>query len=197
MAKVIQLFTEPGEKLGFTRAAKKKKKSERQLSLFNQDTLVIKLPFRYKTFDQALFLDEHKDPFAKEAYRKAIEEGDCIADSYCNLGILHSESDEWEDAFDCFSKALLNDPRHFEAHFNLGNLYFDQNDFRLAKLHFEMTNIIEPEFANSYFNLGLLYATVEDYENSFASFKKYIELVPPEEAEKAREFMENMKKTYN
>jgi tetratricopeptide (TPR) repeat protein len=197
MAKVIQLFEEPGSKMGYKKASKSKSKNgnEGQLTLFSQDALVIKLPFRYKTFDQALFLDEHRDPFAKEAYHKAIEEGDCVADSYCNLGILYSEQGEWEEAYDCFSKALINDPRHYEAHFNLGNLYFDKNDYRLARLHFEMANIIEPGFANSYFNLGLLYASVGDIENACTSFKKYIKLVPEEEASKAVEFMNNMKKT--
>jgi len=198
MAKVIQLYREPGPKLGFTKAAQKRTKNcrEGQFSLFNQDAPVIKLPFRYKTFDQALFLDEHNDPFAKEAYRKAIEAGDCVADSYCNLGILHSENNEWEDAFDCFSKALINDPRHYEAHFNLANLYFDKNDFRLAKLHFEMAIIIEPTFANSYFNLGLLYASLGNFEKSCSSFRKYISLVPEEEAKKARDFMESMKNNF-
>jgi tetratricopeptide (TPR) repeat protein len=197
MAKVIQLYREPGAKIGYTKASKKRKKNdtEGQLALFNNDAPVIKLPFRYKTFDQALFLDEHKDPFAKEAYRKAIDEGDYVADSYCNLGILHSENGEWEEAFDCFSRALINDPRHYEAHFNLANLYFDKNDFRLAKLHYEMANIIEPFFANSYFNLGLLYATMGDFDKSVECFQNYIALVPEEEAKKALEFIDNMKKT--
>lgn len=196
MAKVIQLYREPGPKPGFTKAEKiKKKDKEGQLGLFGQDALVIKLPFRYKTFDQALFLDEHNDPFAKEAYRKAIEEGDCIADSYCNLGILHSENKEWEEAFDCFSKALVNDPRHYEAHFNLANLYFDKNDYRLAKLHFEMANIIEPSFPNSYFNLGLLFASTGQIKKAYSAFQKYISLVPEDEAVKAREFMDNFKDT--
>jgi tetratricopeptide (TPR) repeat protein len=196
MARVIQLYREPGVKIGFTRASKKKKKDkDGQLSLFITDAPVIKLPFRYKTFDQALFLDEHNDPFAKEAYRKAIEEGDFVADAYCNLGILYSEKGEWEEAFDCFSRAVINDPRHYEAHFNLANLYFDKNDFRLALLHYEMANIIEPYFANSYFNLGLLYATIGDMDKSLECFEKYIHLVPEDEAQKAVEFIDNIKKT--
>lgn len=197
MAKVIQLYREPDTKFGYTKAARKKRRCEPagQLSLFNQEAPVIKLPFRYKTFDQALFLDEHKDPFAKEAYRKAIEEGDFVADSYCNLGILYSESGEWEEAFDAFSRALINDPRHYEAHFNIANLYFDKNDYRLAKLHFEMAITIEPEFANSYFNLGLLYAAMGDFDESVNCFEKYIKLVPVEDAQKAIEFIDNMKRT--
>jgi tetratricopeptide (TPR) repeat protein len=197
MAKVIQLYREPGAKIGFTRASKKRTKNgiEGQLTLFNSEAPVIKLPFRYKTFDQALFLDEHNDPFAKEAYRKAIEAGDNIADSYCNLGILYSEHDEWEEAFDCFSRAIINDPRHHESHFNIANLYFDKNDFRLAKLHYEMANIIDPFFANSYFNLGLLYATIGDFDKSLECFEKYITLVPADEANKAAEFIESLKKS--
>jgi tetratricopeptide (TPR) repeat protein len=195
MANVIQLYEEPESKIGFTRASRKKKKGEKdQLSLFNGDAPVIKLPFRYKTFDQALFLDERKDPFAIEAYKKAIEAGDFVADSYCNLGILYSEHGEWEGAYDCFSRALLNDARHHEAHFNLANLYFDRNDLRLAKLHYEMANIIEPYFANSYFNLALLNATVGDFDSAVECFERYITLVPEDEGKKAAEFIENIKK---
>jgi tetratricopeptide (TPR) repeat protein len=197
MAKVIQLYREPGVKIGYTRASRKKKKAgkEGQFTLFSNDAPVIKLPFRYKTFDQALFLDEHRDPFAKEAYKKAIEEGDFVADSYCNLGILYSENGEWEEAYDSFSRALMHDPRHHEAHFNLANLYFDKNDFRLAKLHYEMANIIEPYFANAYFNMGLLYATIGDFESSVQCFRKFITLVPEDEAQKALEFIDNLKKS--
>jgi tetratricopeptide (TPR) repeat protein len=56
-----------------------------------------------------------------------------------------------------------------------------------------MAVIIEPAFANSYFNLGLLYASIGDFNNAYSNFKKYISLVPEEDAKKAREFMEDLK----
>ena len=82
--------------------------------------------------------DERGDSRAAELYGKAIDEQDCVADAFCNLGIIESQSGNTIKAFHCFTTSLKHNPRHSEAHYNLGNLYFDLNDFRLAQIHFEM-----------------------------------------------------------
>ena len=43
-------------------------------------------------FEQALLSDERGDERAAELYRKAIEQQDCVADAFCNLGIIHSQT---------------------------------------------------------------------------------------------------------
>ena len=80
-----------------------------------------------------MLLDEREDRRAADSYRRAIAEGDCPADAYCNLGIIESKAGRMAKAFDCFTKSLEHDPRHFESHYNLGNLYFEEDNLRLAQ----------------------------------------------------------------
>src|SRR5687768_2668278 len=146
-------------------------------------------------FEQALLSDERGDERAADLYRKAIEQEDCVADAFCNLGIIHSQSSNVLKAFDCFTTCLKNDPRHSEAHYNLANLYFDQNDFRLAQLHFEMAAEMEPGFANAFFNLALVQAINNDLEAALAALARYQQLVSEEEGRIAQELVEGLRKS--
>ena len=100
-------------------------------------------------------MDERHDDRAEELYRRAIAEGDLVADAYCNLGIIASQAGRIAKAFDCFTKSLEHHSRHFESHYNLGNLYLEGDNLRLAKMHYELAAKINPTFPNLYFNLGL------------------------------------------
>jgi len=135
------------------------------------------------------------DSKAAELYEKAIEEGDCVADAYCNLGIIESQKGNTTKAFDCFTTSLKHDPRHSEAHYNLGNLYFDANDFRLAQMHYEMAAEVDPSFPNVYFNLALVQAINNDLTAAVSALTKYQELVSGDEGRNADELLRNLKKT--
>lgn len=133
------------------------------------------------TFEEALMLDEEGNVKAKEVYEKAIQQGDSIADAYCNLGILESEQKNYTKAIDCFTRGLKEDPRHFEAHYNLANLYAEVGNLPLAKLHYQMSIEIEPDFPNSHFNLGLTLAMNKEIDQAIQSLLAYRSLVTLEE----------------
>ena len=126
---------------------------------------------------------------------KAIEEQDCVADAYCNLGIIESQKGNTTKAFDCFTTSLKHDPRHSEAHYNLGNLYFEVNDFRLAQIHYEMAAEVDPSFANVYFNLALVQAINNELAAAISALTKYQELVPEDEGRNADELLRNLKQS--
>ena len=168
MGNILQFPAEPPSKFGFERVKKRKKtESDRldQLNLFTPASSgqVLHLPRNVNPFEEALLLDEHGDRRAGESYLRAISEGDCVADAYCNLGILESQAGRTAKAFDCFTKSLEHDPRHLESHYNLANLYFEVGDLRLARMHYEMAPELDPSFPNIYFNLGLVLAMDKDY----------------------------------
>ena len=146
-------------------------------------------------FEQALLFDERGDPKAAELYARAIEEQDCVADAYCNLGIIESQNGNTGKAFDCFTTSLKHDPRHSEAHYNLGNLYFDVNDFRLAQVHYEMASEVDSAFANAYFNLALVQAINNDFSAAVTALGKYQELVSEEEGRIAGELLQSLRKS--
>jgi tetratricopeptide (TPR) repeat protein len=147
------------------------------------------------TFEQALLCDERGDLRAADLYACAIENHDCVADAYCNLGILESKRGNTAKAFDCFTTALKHDPRHSEAHYNLASLYFEVNDFRLAQIHYEMAAEVDPSFANVFFNLALVQSINHELASAIDTLTRYQQLVSKDEARNADELLRNLRQT--
>ncbi|MDZ4714160.1 MAG: tetratricopeptide repeat protein [Cytophagales bacterium] len=191
MAKVVKFPIQPPEKFGFRRVRKKREapaKRSSQLNLFTGGK-VIKL-HQLSAFDEALLLDENNDKSAKEHYLKAIEEGDSVADAYCNLGIIESKLRSYPKAIDCFTLSLKEDPRHFESHYNLANLYAEINNLPLAKVHYQTSIVLEPDFPNSYFNLGLTLAMNQEVDAAINTLLEYRRLASDDEHKQVDELIE-------
>ncbi|MEP6570643.1 MAG: MerR family transcriptional regulator, partial [Acidobacteriota bacterium] len=103
-----------------------------QLSLF-RGADVSRVAHLRTPFEEALVLDDQNDPKAIESYLEAINDGDNVAEAYCNLGIINKDLGDVGKALDNFTLALKHEPRHVEAHYNLGNLYFDAGQLPLAR----------------------------------------------------------------
>jgi len=150
-----------------------------QLNLFRVEPA--RLARLLTPFEEALLLHERGDSQAAEHYLEAINEGDNVAEAYCNLGIINLERGQLSNALDNFTLSLKNDPRHVEAHYNLANLYYDAGDLHLAKLHYEAAAQIEPGFSLVYFNLSLVYHKLGDLSAASATLEKYRQLEPEDE----------------
>ncbi len=198
VGKILQFVPPQPDKFGFERVSKRKKKSgasPAQLNLFSPGGHVLHLPPNTSPFEEALLLDERDDERAEVAYRRAIDEGDDAADAYCNLGIIMSKRGLTAKAFDCFTRSLEQDPRHFESHYNLGNLYFEAKDLSLARVHYEIAAKVEPDHASVYFNLGLVEAMANDLHSAIQSLKKYKSLATLDEGSKANDLLENLQRS--
>src|SRR4051812_18301569 len=86
----------PGDatRLGYSRVRKRSRRTDDP----NQLDLFLPTPARISNFapalspfEQALLCDERGDVQAAELYARAIENQDCVADSFCNLGIIESK----------------------------------------------------------------------------------------------------------
>ena len=184
MAKVVRFPDPTPEKFGPQRVQKKKAGTgvERhgQLNLFAGGK-VVRLN-QLSPFEEALMLDDQGDTAkARTRYLKAIEEGDSIADAYCNLGILESQEGNSVKAIDCFTRCLKEEPRHYEAHYNLANLYAEVGNFALSKEHYQIAIEVEPTFTNSYFNLGLTLAMNKEFKEAVQVLHQYRTLTPKED----------------
>src|SRR5260370_30102282 len=116
----ILKFPAQASKFGYKRVKQRARPPENpnQLHLFPQPTAqILNFAPELSFFEYALVLDERGDQKAAELYLRAIQEQDCVADSYCNLGIIQSKQGNITKAFDCFTTSLAHNPRHFEAHF--------------------------------------------------------------------------------
>lgn len=192
MTKVVQFPFSSPQKFGFRPVRKRKSKADAkgQLDLFSGGRIV-KLN-QLSPFEEALLLDEQQHDRAVAMYEEAIRQIDAIADSYCNLGIIYSQRQDYSKAVDCFTKSLKEDPRHFEAHYNLANVYAELGNLPLAKLHYQVAIEIEPEFSNGYFNLGLTYARNHEWQAAIDALSQYLLRVSLEEGKQARELIQQM-----
>jgi tetratricopeptide (TPR) repeat protein len=183
MAKIIQFSAHPEpEKFGLQRARTKKggQIKRGQLNLFTGGKIV-KLN-QLSIFEEALLIDDQGDKkTARQQYLKAIEVGDCVADAYCNLGILESQDGNYTKAIDCLTLCLKHEPRHYEAHYNLANLYAEVGNYSLAKLHYQISIEVEPSFTNCYFNLGLTLAMNREYNEAVNMLSRFKHLTPGED----------------
>lgn len=205
MGEILRFPAKQPSKFGFERVGRRKKANPDQLGLFPRESgRVLRFPvgmsrctpesLRLSPFEEALLMDEHNEKGAEDSYRRAIAEGDHPADAYCNLGIMESKAGKTEKAFDCFTRSLEYDPRHFESHYNLGNLYYEIGDLRLAKMHYELAAGIDDGFSNLYFNLGLVLALLDEKKAAVEAFVRYKQLAPPDEGGKADNLINELKK---
>jgi tetratricopeptide (TPR) repeat protein len=194
MAQILKLPVQ-ASRLGYRRVKKRAQPApgQDQMDLFPRPTAqILDFASELAPFEQALF-DERGDERATELYLKAIDQQDCVADAFCNLGIIESQKGNTMKAFDCFTTSLKHDPRHSEAHYNLGNLYFELNDFRLAQVHFEMAGEIDPSFANAWFNLALVQMINNNAAAVQTALGRYRQLVSEKEAQLAEDLLDELK----
>jgi tetratricopeptide (TPR) repeat protein len=152
-----------------------------QMSLFRPEGGQVQVARLLTPFEEALLLHERGDVKASEFYVEAINEGDNVAEAYCNLGIIELDRGNTIGALENFTQSLKNDPRHVEAHYNLANLYYDAGDFPLARLHYEAATQIEPNFSLVYYNLALVYHRLNNVPAATESLNRYKELEPSDE----------------
>jgi len=201
MAEILKFPDLKPSKFGYKKAktVRKGKKIDPelygQLNLFSKPAQVFHLTSNLTPFEEALMYDEMNNEKAAELYRKAIAQKDSVADAYCNLGIIESKKGNTAEAFDCFTKSLKVNPRHFESHFNLANLYFDEGDFKLAELHYNLAKKFDTDFPNLFFNLGLVQAVNREFDAAINSFQTYKNMVSDEEEKKADELLKNLKQS--
>ena len=98
MAKIVKLNVDHPHKFGLEKVRPRKKRRKNkledagQLNLFStpvHEAKVVEFQSDASPFEQAIHFEEAKAKAeAKEFYAKAIKSGDCVADAYCNLGIL-------------------------------------------------------------------------------------------------------------
>ena len=194
MAKVIKFpFKSTGR---FDHKPVRKSRAEKleekgQLNIFDtaKKSKIVALDKDSNLFESALTSHDSDSEQASLLYRKAIDRGDHVADSYCNLGILESQKGNQTAAIDCLTKAMEKDPRHYEAHFNLANIYADAGNNKLAKLHYEVALQVDNNDPNLHYNLAIVLASLEEFNESLKALQSYFELTGGQSDPDAEKFM--------
>lgn len=201
MGKVINFPISGERKLGFKRAKKRRRRdleAHGQLNLFSSVKKARTVNFleQSKPFEHALTLDEQgKTDQAAVFYLEAIKLGQSLPEAYCNLGIIQSEKEQFNEAIDSFTQCLKTDPRHYEAHYNLGNVYYELGSLPLARMHYEVCTTLATEFSSAYYNLGLVLTMEKEYHQAMHAFNKYCRLTPGEDHTNVNKLIESLQKT--
>ena len=69
---------------------------------------------------------------------------------------LDGERETWNEAADCYRRAIELDPTFADAHCNLGSLLFNRGRRDEAKRHFDRTVELAPRHVEGHLNLGTL-----------------------------------------
>ena len=113
-----------------------------------------------------------------EAYQKALELDPKSAGALVNLGTLHFNARNWEEAERYYHQALEADPGYSLAHFDLANLYDERGDRVKALAHYEAALRISPHYADAHYNVALLYQGSNQPMKALRHWTAYLKLDP-------------------
>jgi len=131
-------------------------------------------------FERGLELEQTGAPLEEiiEAYRKACDMDPASAGALVNLGTVHFNARDWQQAERNYRKAIEVDPKYSLAHFNLGNLYDERGERVEALNHYLAALKIHPNYADAHYNVALLYQSIGQPLNAVRHWKLYLKLDP-------------------
>jgi tetratricopeptide (TPR) repeat protein len=113
-----------------------------------------------------------------EAYEKALELDPQSAGALVNLGTIHFNARDWDQAERYYMEALLADPEYALAHFDLANLYDERGERTQAMEHYQAALNISPNYADAHYNLALLYQVSNQPMKAVRHWTTYLKLDP-------------------
>ncbi len=131
-------------------------------------------------FEKGVALEQNGGPVgeAAAAYRKAVELDPGCSGAWLNLGTVHFNLRQWEQAEACYGKALETRADYGLAHYNLGNLCDATGRPREAIEHYKKALEIDPSYADAHYNLALLYQSVDEPLSALRQWRIYLRLEP-------------------
>ena len=111
-------------------------------------------------------------------YRRSIELWPSYEHALNNLGNLLRNKGQFEEAENCFSKALALNPKFAACHMNLGILQTNLNQFHLAEQSYNEALNLRRGYPDCHFNIGTLYLKMNKKEKAELSFERAIQQDP-------------------
>lgn len=113
-----------------------------------------------------------------DQYQDLVNSKRNYAKGYFNLGWVHGEMGDAENALTFYQKALAIKPNYANAHYNLGNYYRDHGKLDEAIQNYEKILKINPRYHNAYLNLGVCFGLKGDDRRAIELYKKAVALRP-------------------
>lgn len=123
-----------------------------------------------------------KIELAEEGYLICMEAEFRLFDCLHNLGILYTETQNFQKAEYVYLQMIEMRPDYMDAYFNLGNIYSNLGYTENAIRIYQMAREANPNFVNIYNNLGILYKNADNYAEAFSAYKSGLLIEPKNEA---------------
>ena len=147
-----------------------------------QDALAINPRLVLGHFNLGLVLERigRRDE-AIASYRRALELEPGNTEVLFTLGSCLQKSgqtEQFEQAIECFSRVIALEPKHFKAQLNLGTVQFSLRRLEDALASFTRAIALEPDDALAHYDLGSVYLQLNRLEDACACFERSIEINP-------------------
>lgn len=127
-------------------------------------------------FERAMELEEMDTPAAIDAYERAIRLRRDSGEIWINLGRLHAEGGNTEQAARCFHEALALDPADATALYNLGVVAQDEGRDGDAIELYHRALRIDAALAEAHYNLATLFDRGGDARSAIRHINEYRKL---------------------
>lgn len=107
---------------------------------------------------------------------EAISANSANARLHFHLGAVYLRQRNFEAAQASFLRALQLNPGYVECYSNLGSLFMVQEKYPEAITAFSRFRAARPEIAGTYFYMGLAFDKLNDVENAFSHYRRFLEL---------------------
>lgn len=121
-------------------------------------------------------LKEHDT--AIKFFNRAIQMDPDFPYSYTLLGHELVVTEELEKALGCYRKAILKDPRHYNAWFGIGTIYSKQERFQLAEVHYRHALKINRKNSVILVHIGVMQFYLHKPEQAIQTLTEAIKLEP-------------------
>lgn len=91
--------------------------------------------------------------------------------NYLDTGMDYLYHSQFEEAIECFDKAIKYDAENHEAYFYRGCAKYNIFQKESALEDYAKTIELNPNYLQAYFNMGLYYRSVNDYDMACYYFK--------------------------
>lgn len=100
------------------------------------------------------------------------------AKAFNNLGLIHVQQDNMQDAKTCFERAIALDPKHAGAWNNLGNILQRQNKYGEAIDCYRNSVASNPTYVRAFFNLSQTLSQSGEHQEARKHLQRVLELDP-------------------
>ena len=99
------------------------------------------------------------------------------SEAHYNLGLIHQQRQQWDEAIARFQKAVEIDPRELDAHYQLGRIARSQARHTDAIRHFEEVVARDESFASHevWREVGATYLESDSFEHARWALSRYVE----------------------